>query len=98
MNSAPLPLWLDALLAVLVLTGAGFTLIGAWALARWGDFYRRLHGPSKATTLGVCCVLAASAAYFAWQGSWSLQELLIAAFLFLTAPVSAHWLVQAARR
>lgn len=98
MNLATLPGWLDALLAALVLVGAAFTLVGAWALARWGDFHRRLHGPSKATTLGVGCVLVASAAGFAWHGSWSLQELLIAAFLFLTAPVSAHLLVQAARR
>jgi multicomponent K+:H+ antiporter subunit G len=98
MNLAALPWWLDVLLSVLVLAGAGFALVGAWALARWQDFFHRLHGPSKATTLGVGAVLIAAALYFAWQGSWSFAELLVTVFLSLTAPVSAHLLVQAARR
>lgn len=48
-----LPLWLDGLLAALVATGATFALIGSWDLARLSDFLKRLHGPTKATTLGV---------------------------------------------
>jgi multicomponent K+:H+ antiporter subunit G len=91
-----LPLWLDLVLAALLLLGAAFALVGSWGLAKLGDFYRRLHGPSKATTLGVGCVLIASALGFGWAGSWSLHELLITAFLFVTAPVSAHLLVKAA--
>jgi multicomponent K+:H+ antiporter subunit G len=98
MNSAlnTLPLWLDLMLAALLLLGAAFALVGSWGLAKLRDFYRRLHGPSKATTLGVGCVLIASALGFGWAGSWSLHELLITAFLFITAPVSAHLLVKAA--
>jgi multicomponent K+:H+ antiporter subunit G len=93
-----LPLWLDALLAGLLIVGAAFALIGSWGLVRLGDFYKRLHGPTKATTLGVGCVLIASALWFAWRGSFSAHELLITLFLFMTAPVSAHLLVQAALR
>jgi multicomponent K+:H+ antiporter subunit G len=98
MNAAALPLPLDAAISALVLIGAAFALVGSWGLAKLSDFFRRLHGPSKATTLGVGCVLIASAAWFAWQGTPSLHELLITLFLFLTAPVSAHLLVKAAMK
>lgn len=95
MNS--LPFWLDALLATLVLTGAGFALVGSWGLARLSDFVKRLHGPTKATTLGVGCLLIASSLWFSvMQARVSLHELLITLFLFLTAPVSAHLLMKAA--
>lgn len=99
MNTAlsNLPLWLDALLAALVVLGTGFALIGSWGLAKLGDFLRRLHGPTKATTLGVGCILMASALWFSMaRGGASLHELLITLFLFLTAPVSAHLLIKAA--
>lgn len=88
---------LDALLAILVLVGAIFTLIGSLGLARLQDFYTRLHGPTKATTLGVGSLLIASAVYFSTQGDGvSLHEILVTIFLFITAPVSAHLLAKAA--
>lgn len=88
---------LDALLAILVLVGAVFTLIGSLGLARLQDFYTRLHGPTKATTLGVGSLLIASAIYFSTQGDGvSLHEILVTIFLFITAPVSAHLLAKAA--
>ncbi len=94
-----LPLWLDLLLTVLIIAGTAFALIGSWGLARLKDFFKRLHGPTKATTLGVGCVLIASALWFSIaRGAVSLHELLITLFLFLTAPVSAHLLVKAALR
>jgi multicomponent K+:H+ antiporter subunit G len=91
-----LPLWAELAVAALLIIGAGFALVGAIALARLSDFYKRLHGPSKATTLGVGCALIASGLAFAVAGTASLHELLITLFLFLTAPVSAHVLVKAA--
>ena len=88
---------IDILLSLLILTGAIFTFIGSLGLARLRDFYTRLHGPTKATTLGVGCVLIASALWFsAMRNTASLHELLITLFLFLTAPVSAHLLIKAA--
>ena len=92
-----LPVWLDALLALLVVVGAAFALIGSWGLAKLSDFLKRLHGPIKATTLGVGCVLIASTIWFSVaKGAPSLHELLITLFLFLTAPVSAQLLIKAA--
>jgi multicomponent K+:H+ antiporter subunit G len=90
-----LPLWAELLAAALLVVGAGFALVGSWALAKWRDPLRRLHGPSKATTLGVGCVLIASAGAFAVLGQPSLHEFLISLFLFITAPVSAHLVVKA---
>ena len=95
----PLPLALDLLLAVLLVIGTAFALIGSWGLARLSDFFKRLHGPTKASTLGVGCVLIASMLYFTFRPGAtgaSLHELLITLFVFLTAPISAHLLVKAA--
>ena len=88
---------LELLLSVLILAGAVFTFIGALGLVRLPDFYTRLHGPAKATTLGVGSLLVASALYFSTRGAGvSLHEVLVTLFLFMTAPVSAHLLARAA--
>jgi len=89
--------WIEVLVSVFLLIGSLFTLIGAIGLYRLPDFFTRLHGPTKATTLGVGSMVIASMIYFsAQQGSLSLHELLITLFLFITAPVSAHMLAKAA--
>lgn len=88
---------IDILLSLLILAGAIFTFIGSLGLARLRDFYTRLHGPTKATTLGVGCLLIASAIYFSVRDEGvSLHEVLVTLFLFITAPVSAHLLTKAA--
>ena len=71
-------------------------LVGSFGLVKLSDFGKRLHGPTKATTLGVGCVLIASMLWFGLTGLTSLHELLITVFLFFTAPVSAHLLIKAA--
>ena len=96
MNPVSLPLWADLLASVLLVLAAGFALVGAWGLARLDDFFKRLHGPSKASTLGVGCSLLASALVFACAGRASWHELLITVFVFVTAPVAAQLLIQAA--
>jgi multicomponent K+:H+ antiporter subunit G len=93
-----LPLALDIALAALIVVGTAFALIGSYGLAKLQDFFKRLHGPTKASTLGVGCVLLASMLYFTFRpgGAASLHELLITLFVFMTAPISAHLLVKAA--
>src|SRR5690606_39527133 len=76
-----------------------FALIGAIGLFRLPDFFTRLHGPTKATTLGVGGIIIGSAIFFSHHGEGlSLHELLITLFLFITAPVSAHMLAKADRK
>ncbi|MCK0713746.1 Na+/H+ antiporter subunit G [Chromohalobacter sarecensis] len=88
---------MEGIIAFFLIAGSIFALIGSLGLARMKDFYMRLHGPSKISTLGVGCILLASIAYFSLLESGpSLQELLITIFLFITAPVSAHLLSKSA--
>ncbi|MGP9665200.1 Na+/H+ antiporter subunit G [Halomonas sp. AOP22-C1-8] len=88
-------LLVEALISLMLITGGVFVFIGSLGMAHLRDFYMRLHGPTKATTLGIGCMLIASMGYF-WSvdGHIDIQELLITLFLFITAPVSAHLLAK----
>lgn len=93
--SAPLFI-ADALIAGLILLGGAFALIGSWGLTRLPSLMSRLHGPTKATTLGVGSCLIASMIYFPTHGyAWTAHELLITLFLFITAPISANMIAKA---
>lgn len=92
-----MPFLLEVLVAAFILVGAIFTLIGSLGLARLPDFYMRVHGPTKATTLGVGGILIASMIYHtATSGNFSIHEVLVTVFLFITAPISAQMMVKAA--
>lgn len=87
----------EIIVSVSLIVGAFFALVGSIGLFRLPDFFSRLHGPTKATTLGVGGVLIASAVFTTASGEGvSVHELLILGFLFMTAPVSAHMLAKAA--
>ena len=87
----------DILVSLLLLVGAGFTLLGSFGLARLPDFFMRLHGPTKATTLGVGAIIIASLIHVGTaETDAGPRELAVALFLLITAPVSAHLLSKAA--
>lgn len=91
--------WIELLICFFLLVGSFFALVGSIGLFRFKDFYMRLHGPAKATTLGVGGVLIASMLYFSFaQGSLLVHELLVTLFLVISAPVSAYMLSAAAKR
>lgn len=88
---------LEWLISGLLCAGAVFVLLGSVALLKLPDFYTRLHGPTKATTLGLGSLVLASLAFFnLLEQTLSLQQLLIALFLFISAPVTAHMLIKVA--
>jgi multicomponent K+:H+ antiporter subunit G len=88
---------IEILVSVLILIGAAFALVGSIGLARLPDFFMRLHGPTKATTLGVGAIATGSMVYFSTlKTGLSLHELLLILFLFITAPISAHLASKAA--
>lgn len=89
------PLWLDLLVAGLLLLGAGYALIAALALLRLPSFIQRLHGPTKAGTLGLGSVLLALALAHLVTGNLPLREALLLGFLFWSAPLAAQQLAQA---
>lgn len=88
---------LEIITSVLLLIGAFFILVGSIGLVRLPEFFMRLHAPTKASTLGVGGILLASMA-FALNEGVLIHELIITLFVFVTAPVSAHVLSQAALR
>ena len=80
-----------------LIVGALFLLVGSIGLLRLPDFYMRLHGPTKASTLGIGAVLMASIVFFSFKESGiSIKEFLIILFLFLSAPITANMLSKAA--
>jgi multicomponent K+:H+ antiporter subunit G len=86
---------LEALISALVVIGGLFGLIGSFGLMKLRDPMQRLHAPTKATTLGVGAALIASALSMFWQtGAATWQEVMVAVFLFLTAPLSALYLAK----
>lgn len=86
----------EILIAGLIVLGGSFALIGSWGLARLPSLMTRLHGPTKATTLGVGACLIASMVYFPTMAeTYSAHELLITLFLFITAPVAANMIAKA---
>jgi len=81
--------------AFLIVVGGLFLFIGSFGLAKLPDMMRRLHGPTKATTLGIGALLVASMFYFVLLREASgIHEILITLFLFLTAPVTANMIAK----
>lgn len=79
----------------LVISGI-FGLVGSIGLVKLPDPMSRLHAPTKATTLGVGGVLLGSIVYSIFVSEHpSVHELLITFFLFLTAPITAHFIAKA---
>lgn len=92
-----LPLWVTVPGTLLLIAGGLFTLIGSIGLVRLRDFPSRMHPPTMGATLGTGCVLLTSMLVSsALLGRPALRELLIALFVFVTAPVAAMLLMRAA--
>lgn len=89
---------MEIVISALLVIGGAFTLLGSIGLMRLPDFYTRLHGPTKATTLGIGALVLASVLHAAFLNEEQvLRALTIPLFLFLTAPISASLLSKAAR-
>ncbi|PZO61982.1 MAG: Na+/H+ antiporter subunit G [Pseudoxanthomonas suwonensis] len=88
---------LDVVVVCLLAISSLFILVGAFALIKLPTFFQRIHGPTKASTLGVGGILITSILYHAMVGnSFHPRELLITLFLFMTAPISAYMMARAA--
>lgn len=88
--------YIEALIAFHIIVGAFFIFVGSYGMIKLPELMSRLHGPSKATTLGVGGFLVGSMIHFgALEGRLSIQEILITFFLFITAPVTAHFIAKA---
>ena len=83
-----------ALVAICLLIGAIFTLVAGIGLLKLNDSMTRLHAPTKVGTVGVGAMLLASMIHSFVLGHESYHELLIMAFLFVTAPISANFIAK----
>ena len=87
--SAAVPLWVEAVTAVLLVASGLFSLTGAVGLLRMKDFFHRMHPPTLAYTSSAWCVTFASIAYFsAVDARPSLHTWAVIIVLSITAPVS----------
>ncbi|MDN7132259.1 monovalent cation/H(+) antiporter subunit G [Halomonas sp. MC140] len=92
-----LPLWVSLPVTLLLVLGSLIVLIGAIGLVRLPHFFQRIHGPAITVTLGAGCILIASMMFFtALQSRLVIHELLITAFILLTAPVVAMLIMRTA--
>jgi len=81
--------------AALLIIGSFFILVASIGLLKLNDAMTRLHAPTKAGTLGIGAYLLAAMVHSFTVGEGSLHELLIMAFIFVTAPVSANFMAKA---
>jgi len=92
-----MPFWLDIVISIFLIASSLFALVGSIGLLKLKDFLQRLHGPTKASTLGVGFSLIASMLWFGFYANGKVgQELLITLFIFITAPISSHLMIKAA--
>mgnify|MGYP001798208637 CR=1 FL=1 len=80
--------------ALSLFIGSGFIMVGVIGLLKFNDPMTRLHAPTKVGTIGIGMLLLASLLHSFAIGSSSMHELLIMAFLFVTAPVSANFIAK----
>ncbi|OTG97101.1 Na+/H+ antiporter subunit G [Acinetobacter sp. ANC 4654] len=87
---------MEILVSIFLLIGAFFTLVGGIGMVRLPDLFMRLHAPTKSSTLGLGSFLIAAIIFAAFNGRFGFAEILITLFIFITAPVSANLMAQAA--
>ena len=89
-------IYFEILISIFLVIGSFFMLVGGIGMVRLPDLFMRLHAPTKSSTLGLGSFLVAAMIYSATQGRFGFAELLITLFAFITAPVSANLMAQAA--
>lgn len=84
-----LPLWIQIIIAILLLISASFTVLGALGMVRFENFFLRMHPAAIITTLGAWCVCIAGLIFFSYiETQPALYTWLIAVMLAITAPVT----------
>ena len=88
---------MEIIVSLLVLAGAALVFLGSLGLLTLKTFYERVHPPTLGSTLGSGLVLIGSMVFFTVQESRPvLHEIVIAAFMTITTPVTYMLLVRAA--
>lgn len=83
----------------LVLFGTVFYLLSTLGLIRMPDVYNRMQTATKSATLGSLGVIVGTGIWaidHVGSYAWITKTIVIAVFLLLTNPISAHALIRAA--
>jgi multicomponent Na+:H+ antiporter subunit G len=83
--------WMTGIFALI---GATLVLLAAIGTLRMPDLFTRMQAATKASTLGLGCLLAAAAIALA-DSSALVRAISIGAFVMLTSPVSNHVIARA---
>ena len=84
----------DIVTAVLWLAGSAFALLAAVGVVRMPDVFTRMQASTKASTLGLACLLMGAAVQMGDFASF-IRAASIGAFVLLTTPVSGHVIARA---
>ena len=84
----------DTLTAILWMAGPAFALLAAVGILRMPDVFTRMQASTKASTLGLGCLLIGAALQLGDFGSF-IRVASIGAFLLLTTSVAAHVIARA---
>jgi multicomponent Na+:H+ antiporter subunit G len=85
----------DYAAVVLLLLGVVLCGLSALGILRMPDLYTRMQAAAKAGTLGVACIILATAAHFG-SIAVGVKVFMIMVFIFLTTPAAAHLIARAA--
>lgn len=85
----------DILTAILWFSGSVFALLAAVGVVRMPDVFTRMQASTKASTLGLSCLLLGTALRMEDLASF-IRAASIGAFVFLTTPVAGHVIARAA--
>ena len=85
---------IDIVTAILWFAGSVFALLAAVGVLRMPDVFTRMQASTKASTLGLACLLLGAALQMGDGASW-IRAVSIGAFVFLTTPVAGHVIARA---
>ena len=85
----------DVLTAILWIAGSAFALLAALGVLRMPDVFTRMQASTKASTLGLGCLLIGAGLQLGDFGS-VIRVVSIGAFVLLTTPVAGHVIARAA--
>src|SRR5687767_10547097 len=84
----------DILTAILWVSGSAFALLAAVGVLRMPDVFTRMQASTKASTLGLGCLLIGAALQMGEFAS-VIHAATIGAFVLLTTPVAGHVIARA---
>ncbi len=94
---SPVPFWVEAVVAALIVSSGIFVLISAIGFLRLPDFFLRMHPPALAYTFGSWSVTLGAVLYFSLLESRAvLHPWLIIIILSITVPVTTLLLARVA--